>query len=210
MNKDDSDISQKTVDSMRTSTDTGFGSGNEQDYGPDYGNWPSKITSELIVSDSVSIDEARLTANALYYIERRPQDKGRCVIVRYSDDISVDVLPAPYSARSRVHEYGGGCYCLDETRNGDRIFFVNDNDQDIYLIDQQQIRRVTDESDARFADFVYDRDRNRLIAVREVHDEERIDNTIVSIDVESGEVSVIAEGYDFYASPRLNLSLIHI
>jgi dipeptidyl aminopeptidase/acylaminoacyl peptidase len=221
MNKDDSDISQKPVDNMQTGADTGVDSGHGQNYDTDYGNWPSEITSELIVSDSVSIDEARLTATALYYVERRPQEKGRCVIVRNEDGISLDVLPAPYSARSRVHEYGGGCYCLDESRDGDRIFFVNDSDQDIYLIEQQQVHRITDEPRSRFADFSYDRDRNRLIAVREVHArrtrtdaradkladdlvDEQIDNTIVSIDIESGEVTVIAEGYDFYASPRLN------
>jgi len=213
MNKDDSDISQKPVDSMQTGADTELGSGHGQNDGPDYGNWPSKITSELIVSDSVSIDEARLTATAVYYIERRPQEKGRCVIVRSGDGVSLDVLPPPYSARSRVHEYGGGCYCLDENHDGDRIFFVNDSDQDIYLIEQQQIRRITDEPHSRFADFVFDRDRNRLVAVREVHvrrsgtgarADQRIDNSIVIIDIESGEVSVIAEGYDFYASPRLN------
>ena len=203
MNKDDSDISQKPVGSMQTDTATGSGSDHGQNVGPDYGSWPSQITSELIVSDSVSIDEARVVASAFYYIERRPQEKGRCVIVRNENDVSTDVLPAPYSARSRVHEYGGGCYCVDETGGGDRIFFVNDSDQDIYLI-EQQIRRITDEPHSRFADFVYDRDRNRLIAIREVHVGEQIHNTIVSIDVESGEVSIIAEGYDFYASPRLN------
>ena len=204
MNKDDSDISQNPVDSMQTGAGTGFSSGHGQNIGPDYGNWPSQITAELIVSDSVSLDEARVTASALYYIERRPQEKGRCVIVRNEAGVSTDVLPAPYSARSRVHEYGGGCYCVDETRDGDRIFFVNDSDQDIYLVEQQQIRRITEEPHSRFADFVYDRDRDRLLAVREVHSGEEIKNTIVSIDAECGEVIVITEGYDFYASPRLN------
>ena len=209
MNKDDSDISRKPVDSLQTGADSGFapvrgfGPGRSHKDDPDYGNWSSQITSELIVSDSVSIDEVRVTANAFYYIERRPQEKGRCVIIRH-DGVSADVLPAPFSARSRVHEYGGGCYCVDETRDGDRIFFVNDSDQDIYLIEQQQIRRITEAPHSRFADFVYDRERNRLLAVREVHAGEQIDNTIVSIDVESGAVSIIAEGYDFYASPRLN------
>lgn len=216
MNKNDSDISRKPVDSMQAVAGTGFGSGHGNNDSADYGNWPSQITSELIVSDSISIDEARVTASAFYYIERRPQEKGRCVIVRNEADVSSDVLPLPYSARSRVHEYGGGCYYVDEAPGGDRIFFINDSDQDIYLIEQQRVRRITDEPHSRFADFVYDRERNRLIAVREVHvdelaneqadeqDDEQIENTIVSIDVECGEISVIAEGYDFYASPRIS------
>ena len=71
----------------------------------EYGNWPSKIKAKLIVSDSISIDEPIPCANALYYIERRPQENGRCVIVKVTNGESIDLLPVPYSARSRVHEY---------------------------------------------------------------------------------------------------------
>ena len=86
-----------------------------------YGQWNSAITTDLIVSDSVSLDEARQIGDTLYYIERRPQEAGRCVIVKNTMGTSSDVLPEPYSANSRVHEYGGGCYCLHH----DQIFFVN-------------------------------------------------------------------------------------
>ncbi|MBE9561158.1 MAG: hypothetical protein IMF15_10245, partial [Proteobacteria bacterium] len=79
-----------------------------------YGNWSSDITADLIVSDSISIDETKQIADSLYYIERRPQEAGRCVIVRVTDGKTTDVLTTPYSARSRVHEYGGGCYCVHE------------------------------------------------------------------------------------------------
>ncbi len=95
-----------------------------------YGNWLSAISCELIVSDSISIDEPLLTAKSIYYIERRPQESGRCVIVKVSHNKATDILPAPFSARSRVHEYGGGCYCVTEKL----VFFINDSDQDIYCI----------------------------------------------------------------------------
>ena len=167
-----------------------------------YGNWLSTISSELIVSDSISIDEPLLTAESIYYIERRPQEGGRCVIVKVSKNKVTDILPAPFSARSRVHEYGGGCYCIAEKQ----VFFINDSDQDIYCIKNHKIKRITTSTNKRFADFIYDKKHHRLIAVCETHNNEHITNTIVSINVNTGELLTIEQGHDFYASPRLNAS----
>lgn len=165
-----------------------------------YGNWPSAISSELIVRDSISLDEPVLAGKSLYYIERRPQEGGRCVIVRSETGSLTDILPKPYSARSRVHEYGGGCYCI----GGDLIFFVNDSDQDIYCIYEQSITRVTTVDNKRFADLGYDRNLHRLIAICEAHDDAGVTNSIVSIDISSGALTTLEQGNDFYASPRLN------
>jgi dipeptidyl aminopeptidase/acylaminoacyl peptidase len=167
-----------------------------------YGNWPSKISARLIVEDSISIDEARQIADTLYYIERRPQESGRCVIVKLTDDTATDVLPAPYSARSRVHEYGGGCYYVEQ----DTVYFINDSDQAIYRIKDGQVSRVTSGKNMRFADFSYDKRFDRLIAICEIHEDDRVENSIVSIDVSTGNISTLATGNDFYASPRLNHS----
>lgn len=167
-----------------------------------YGTWPSSITSELIVNDSISLGEPQLTAQAIYYIEQRPQEKGRCVIVKISNDTSTDVLPAPFSARSRVHEYGGGSYYASD----EILFFVNDSDQDIYSIKNEHITRITNVDNKRFADFIYDEKYQRLIAICETHENDLITNSIVSIDIHTGTLLTIEEGDDFYASPRLNAS----
>lgn len=169
-----------------------------------YGQWASTITSDLIVSDSVSLDEVRQVGDSLYYIERRPHEAGRCVIVKYTDGTSVDILPEAYSANSRVHEYGGGCYCL----HGEQVFFINDSDQDIYLIEQtiekQKVLRITDDKNKRFADFSFDEKSQRLIAICETHLNNTVVNEIVAIDIASGNITVLESGNDFYASPRLN------
>ena len=167
-----------------------------------YGNWQSAISSKLIVGDSVSIDEPLLAADSIYYIERRPQENGRCVIVKVNKDKATDMLPAPFSARSRVHEYGGGCYCITEQL----VFFINDSDQDIYCIKDHQIERITSSTNNRFADFIYDKKHHRLIAVCETHSNNHVTNTVVSINVNTGELVTIEQGADFYASPRLNAS----
>jgi dipeptidyl aminopeptidase/acylaminoacyl peptidase len=165
-----------------------------------YGNWLSTISSELIVGDSVSIDEPLLTADTLYYIERRPQENGRCVIVKVSKNKATDILPAPFSARSRVHEYGGGCYCIAEKQ----VFFVNDSDQDIYCIKNRQIKRLTTSANNRFADLIYDKKHHRLIAVCESHNKNHVANSIISINLKTGGLLTLEQGHDFYASPRLN------
>ncbi len=165
-----------------------------------HGNWPSEISAELIVSGSISIDEPKLTSKSIYYIERRPQENGRCVIVKVTDNQSIDILPAPFSARSRVHEYGGGSYWVDD----DQLFFINNSDQDIYSIKNTQITRITNTKNKRFADFSYDKKLNRLISICETHHDSQTINSIVSIDVTNGEELTLEKGNDFYASPRLN------
>ena len=146
-----------------------------------FGNWPSPISAELIAGDSISIDEARQTKHSIYYIERRPTENGRCVIVQRSNNKTVDILPAPYSARSRVHEYGGGSFYADDNL----IFFINDSDQDIYLIENAQVTRITENKKMRYADFSYDKHHKRLISICEVHDKNNVTN---SFSVELGTV----------------------
>ena len=158
------------------------------------------ISADLIVSDSVSIDEPKLSEESIYYLERRPQEGGRCVIVKVTNNKTSDVLPSPYSARSRVHEYGGGSYCIA----GQQVLFINDTDQDIYCINNDDITRITTEKNKRFADFCYDKHLHRLIAVCETHENNQVSNSIVSIDLDHGEITSIVQGNDFYASPRLN------
>lgn len=178
-----------------------------------YGSWPSDVSAELIVGDNITIDEPIITADSVYYIERRPRESGRCVIVKArifdADESStasldrVDLLPKPYSARSRVHEYGGGSYCLNED-NKPLIFFVNDKDQNIYKLSGKHVNQITHSDNKRFADFIYDNVRHQLIAICETHENEDVINSIVCININSGEIKTLIKGHDFYASPRLN------
>jgi hypothetical protein len=68
-----------------------------------FGSWASPITADVVVADSVSLSEPRLDGDDIYWIEGRPLEKGRSVIVaRAADGTISDVTPAPFSARSRV------------------------------------------------------------------------------------------------------------
>lgn len=74
-----------------------------------YGCWKSPITARLVAEGSVSFSEPEIYRNSIYFIESRPSEKGRNTIIKFSDKGDFkEILPPEYSAKSRVHEYGGG------------------------------------------------------------------------------------------------------
>ena len=76
-----------------------------------YGSWESPITTDLIVQDSVSLGSIQIDGDDVYWVEMRPQEGARNVIVRRTQGGEIqDVTPEPYNVRTRVHEYGGLCF----------------------------------------------------------------------------------------------------
>src|SRR5690349_1541686 len=96
-----------------------------------YGSWKSPITPDLIVSETVQLGFIMLDGQDTYWIEGRPSEGGRSVIVRRTPDGRLtDMIPFPFNARTRVHEYGGGDYIV---HNG-TIYFSNFVDQRLYRV----------------------------------------------------------------------------
>src|SRR2546430_16827581 len=74
-----------------------------------YGSWKSPVTSDLIVAGTVGLGEIALDGQDIYWVEMRPTEGGRSVVVRRTPDgRTADVTPPGFNARTRVHEYGGG------------------------------------------------------------------------------------------------------
>ncbi len=170
-----------------------------------YGSWKSPITAELLASTYVGLDELRIDGNDVYWNELRPTDKGRNVIVqRKPDGTLTDITPPGFSARTRVHEYGGGCYLV---QNG-TVYFSNYTDQRFYRQDPaSDPRPLTPPVDMRYADSVFDQKRTRIISIREDHTLKTPQpvNTIVSLDPEKeNEGKILVSGNDFYSTPRLS------
>lgn len=169
-----------------------------------YGSWKSPISSDLIVRGTVGLTEPILDGEDVYWIERRPGEGGRYVIVRRTPEGNIeDVTPHPFNARTRVHEYGGGNYTVYD---GD-VYFSNFDDQRLYRMEVGgEPEPLTPESGCRYADMIFDSRRERLIAVREDHTNTKREpiNTLVSIGIETGEETVLVSGNDFYSSPRLS------
>jgi len=170
-----------------------------------YGSWRSPITSELVASKIIRLEWTVLDGENIYWIEIRPNEGGRYVIVRRTQDGNIsDMTPPPLNARTRVHEYGGGAYNVSDGT----IHFSNFDDQRIY---QQEPGvapyPLTPEADLRYADIITDHRRSRLICVREDHrvsDREAV-NTLVSVNLKSSNGGqVLVSGKDFYSSPRLS------
>ncbi len=168
-----------------------------------YGSWESPIKANLIASESLRLFEITLTGRTTAWIEMRPAEDGRYVIVRRSEDGShVDAIPSSFSARTRVHEYGGAAYVID----GKTMYLSNWEDQRLYRQDpDSEPRPITPDIDARYADGVIDRGRERMICVREDHTVEgEAVNAIVGVPLQGGSAEVLISGNDFYASPRLS------
>jgi dipeptidyl aminopeptidase/acylaminoacyl peptidase len=170
-----------------------------------YGTWRSPITADLISGHRVGLANPHRDGDVIYWIESRPAEAGRSVVVRRRPDGTIeDAVPAGFNVRTRVHEYGGGAYAV---RDGVLIFahFV---DTRLYRSDEGgDPRPITPAAALRYADFVFDPDRDRLIAVREDHRAEgEAVNTIVALDLDGDEDggTVLASGADFYANPRLS------
>jgi len=174
-----------------------------------FGSWKSPITSDLIVKESIGLSQVRTDGTDIYWIELRPSEGGRQVVVqRTADGQTRDVTPQDINVRTRVHEYGGGEYLVQDGQ----IFFSNFADQQLYRAANGSAQMITSKSgrnvsDAiRFADAILDERRNRLICVREDHTQgDEAVNTLVAVSLaqqHNGEL--LLSGADFYSNPRIN------
>ncbi len=169
-----------------------------------YGSWRSPITAQMLVQGNVRFGDTALDGDTFYWVETRPEEQGRYVIVRRTPDGKIeDVLLAPFSARTLVHEYGGGALLA----SAGTLYFTNYEDQRLWrLVPGQTPQPITAAGKLRFADFVHDAARNRLISVCEDHSAGGHEpaNRIVAVDLADGKITPLVEGADFYSNPRVS------
>jgi dipeptidyl aminopeptidase/acylaminoacyl peptidase len=165
-----------------------------------YGAWPSPISAQAVASHRVRLNDLQMDGEDILWVEGRPQEQGRCVIVRHADGVSEDILDAPFSARTTVHEYGGGAMLA---MNGD-VYFANAADRRLYVIAGGNAPRALtpDLGDVRYADMDLDAAHGRLLTIVEDHRGERVVNDIRALPVNGGDPFTIVGGNDFYSNPR--------
>ena len=84
-----------------------------------YGSWDSPITPTMLTHAGVGLSEVAADGTELYWLESRPTEGGRSVIVRRAADGAVeDISPAGFNSRTRAHEYGGGAYAVGNGFDG--------------------------------------------------------------------------------------------
>jgi len=173
--------------------------------------WPSPITSALVAQAQVNLVDVYLDGDNVCWVEGRPAESGRQVLVcQDAQGRRRELTAAPFSARSRVHEYGGGAVAMA----GPVVCFSNFKDQRLYRLDAEgHPVAVTPASPPgatapalRYADGRIDPSGTRWVGVREQHREAGAPvNAIVAIDLATGgEGLVLVEGHDFYAAPRIS------
>ncbi|HEX5159106.1 MAG TPA: S9 family peptidase [Ktedonobacterales bacterium] len=175
-----------------------------------YGAWKSPLTADVLLASALGLSELQLDGETIYWTELRPSQGGRTVLVRRTPDGQIsDVTPAPFHARTRVHEYGGGSYLAA----GGAVYFSNFADQRLYRVRDggapEPLTPDLPDGVLRYADATLDATRNRLILVREDHREsgQEAKNTLVALTLDGENADgghVLVDGTDFVSTPRLN------
>ena len=177
------------------------------------GSGRSPISAGQVVSASIRLSQLTFDGDDLYWVEQRPSEQGRNVVVRRTPDGKIrDVNLPPFNARTRAHEYGGGAYTVSDGI----AYFSNYDDQRLFRAGaegSEPPQPLSPTRDMRYADGVVDRARQRMVLVREDHSGGEAVNTLVSLDLEGDEARggiPLASGGDFYASPRLSPDGTHL
>ena len=176
-----------------------------------YGTWRSPLSAADVAGGALRFDHPLLDGDDLYWVEGRPSERGRSVVVRYTRDGRVlDITPPAFSARTRVHEYGGAAF----TVHRGTVFFSNDVDQRLHRQAPGAIPEPITPDGYRYADCTVDTARQRLLCVREDHTRDGLNpvNTIVAIERAFDRSTaamqapglVLASGADFYSDPVLS------
>lgn len=183
-----------------------------------YGEWPSPISASDVAGDTVSFGPVAVVDGVVYWLERRPSEDGRGVVVRADESGETrEVTPGDVDVRTLVHEYGGG----DFTVHDGTCYVAAFDDQRLYRCPadgsagpggEADPTPITPDPEAdralRYADMTVSPDGARLYAVRERHegpgtDDEAV-NDLVVVPTDGGDPIVLAEGHDFYSFPRLS------
>ena len=181
-----------------------------------YGEWPSPIQGADVARKRVGLSFPVIAGAQVWWQETRPSEGGRVAVVGQGPDgVRRDLLPMPWNARTRVHEYGGRSYLP----LSDGFLFANFTDQRLYRCrtaggageEPEPLTAAASEAAAdRFADFVLSPGADEVWCVRERHAGGRITRAIVAVPLDGsaagdadnrGPVRVLVSGSDFYAFP---------
>lgn len=174
-----------------------------------YGSWSSPIDAPMVAGAGRRLGAAALAPDgAVWWAEGRPEDGGRVVLMRRPPGGEPEeVTPAGTNVRTRVHEYGGGAWCLVDS---DLVLFVDFADQRLHRLQLgEEPVAITPEPPGpgalRYADMRPSPDGGTIVCVRETHGDGEAVNEIVSLPLDgSAEPQVLAGGRDFYSFPRIS------
>ena len=167
-----------------------------------YGTWRSPIAAADLARSSVSINYVQSFAGTAYWVESRPDEGGRYVLMRLeASGVPTELTPPDFNVRTRVHEYGGTPYWV----HGDTLYFTHFPDQRLYVQRPGAAPVPLTPEGYRYADFDSDRSGTRLYCVREDHNRGgEPANAIVCVPASGGAGNVLFGDSDFVAYPRVS------
>ncbi len=181
-----------------------------------HGRWASPLSAGDVARAKVSLSDLCSDGQALYWLESRPAENGRVVIVRSSGGGLTDHSPDGVSVRSRVHEYGGGAMCLVPRRSAGAVAYVDQEDQRVWFCDGPADRATPEPLTTPPRDGEVHHhgglsttpDGDWVLAVREVHQEGAGAPTrsVVALSARGarpGETTLLAD-HDFFGTPRVH------
>ncbi len=168
-----------------------------------YGSWPSPLTPEVLLAGARGLSFPRVHGTQVYWMETRPEEKGRCTVCT-GDATGVRALvPAPFNVRSRIHEYGGRAFAV----LGTTLYFVNFSDQRVYaqpLNEEASPVALTPDDGRRWGECVPDSLGRGLWLVGEQDHGAETENFLALLPLQGQKAEapvVVASGHDFYATP---------
>ena len=169
-----------------------------------FGTWKSPISAADVAAGALRLEVVAVDRGSIYWLEGRPMEGGRYVLVRQDSDGRIaDVTPPGTNVRTRVHEYGGGaCLVSDGT-----VYYSEFSNQRLHrLVPGSAPAPLTPAGDWFYADAAMHPSRTWLVGVREDHsrtDAEPITTLVkIAADGDGTAGEIIASGYDFYSTPR--------
>lgn len=171
------------------------------------GGWPSPFTPQIVNGRNITFSELTTDHHDIYWLERRPEEQGRTVLVKWNKQTGLkDITPPSFSIGTQVHEYGGGAYHV----HNQQIVFSDQKKGAVWFINQEQEPVLIFQDDQyRFADFQI-RDQY-IICVAEYHEQGQVKNFLVALSVSiPQQLTILANGADFYSFPRLSPNQHHL
>ncbi|GGG28313.1 dipeptidyl aminopeptidase [Rhodococcoides trifolii] len=164
-----------------------------------YGTWTSPITAADLAASGHPVSGARFVGNEVWWAESRPTEGGRTAIRKAGP---VNVIEAPFDARTTVHEYGGGAWAVSDDG---RLVFSNMSDQRVYVVNDGVPTALTPDtgSRARYGELSVRGD--EIWCVRETHSPGgRIRRDICVVPLDGSPARSVVSGSRFLAFPRVS------
>ncbi|WGW12975.1 prolyl oligopeptidase family serine peptidase [Saxibacter everestensis] len=195
-----------------------------------YGSWKSPISAADLAGSGHPVGGGVFAGDEVWWAEQRPSEAGRTAIRRFArpgdvgearpgesqdageagETVAVDVLPAPWNARSRVHEYGGGAWAVVQDARP-TLVFAEFSDQRLYRLDPgaaEPVALTPAGHGFRFAELAV---HGQLIwCVRETHSDGELVRDICTVPLDGAaaddptSILSVVSGSRFLAFPRLS------